>query len=357
MNNERAGSFMEEANTPYDDVFHTLFMECDDLVIPFINEIFHEKYTLKDQIIRSANEHYLEQQGGREEKRVTDSLLRIVKVPKNTSSFSTDKDSRDDKTGRVERKYHIECESSHIDGTLLIRFFEYDTQIALDEGKVEDFELVVEFPKSAVILLRSRKTAVQEMKITMKAGENQMSYPVQVVKLRDYGMEEIFERKLYFLLPFLIFNRERELEEINREDEKLKSLLDTYRNMSKKLEKLAEAGEISYFSYVTLRDMTNRVVCHLAKKYQNVTEGVGKIMGGQVLDFEAKRIKDGGIKIGETRGIKIGETMGETNISEVIVLLSNGMPENQIVKKGYSLSAIQMAKNTLKAIGYFPKNG
>lgn len=29
-----------ESNTPYDDVCRTLTVECDDLVIPLINEIF-----------------------------------------------------------------------------------------------------------------------------------------------------------------------------------------------------------------------------------------------------------------------------------------------------------------------------
>lgn len=30
-----------ESNTPYDDVCRTLAVECDDLVIPLINELFH----------------------------------------------------------------------------------------------------------------------------------------------------------------------------------------------------------------------------------------------------------------------------------------------------------------------------
>ena len=331
-----------EGSTPYDDVFHTLLMECDDLVIPLINEIFHEDYTTDDRIIRSANEHYLEQQGGNEEKRITDSLIWIIRTPKYSS-----------------RKYHIECESSGMDGTILIRFFEYDAQIALDDGEVKDYELVVELPHSALMLLRSQKTDARKMKITIKAEGDQMSYEVRVLRLRDYGIEDIFQKKLYFLLPFLIFNSEKELEEINRDGAKLEKLLKNYEGISARLEELAEAGELSYFSYVTLRDMTNRVVQHLARRYQNVTKGVGGIMGGQVLDFEAKRIKDqaeaGGIKIGESRGIKIGETKGESNTSEVIILLSGGMPEAEIVKKGYSLSVIKTAKDTLQAIGYLPK--
>ena len=31
-------------NTPYDDVFRTLLNDCSSLIIPVVNEIFHESY-------------------------------------------------------------------------------------------------------------------------------------------------------------------------------------------------------------------------------------------------------------------------------------------------------------------------
>ena len=32
-------------NTPYDDVFRTLLNDCSSLIIPIVNEIFHESYS------------------------------------------------------------------------------------------------------------------------------------------------------------------------------------------------------------------------------------------------------------------------------------------------------------------------
>ena len=32
-------------NTPYDDVFRTLLNDCSSLIIPVVNEIFHESYS------------------------------------------------------------------------------------------------------------------------------------------------------------------------------------------------------------------------------------------------------------------------------------------------------------------------
>lgn len=177
-----------ESNTPYDDVCRTLTVECDDLVIPLINEIFGEHYSLQDRIVRRANEHFLEQQGGAEEKRITDLLLEII--------------SHITKQGK---KYHLECESSSSDGTILIRIFEYAAQIALDDGVVAGEELTVEFPHSAIIYLRSKKSASKQMKVVIKTPEGEIAYNIPVIHVRDYSMEDIFSKKLYFLIPFFIF--------------------------------------------------------------------------------------------------------------------------------------------------------
>ena len=37
---------MKLSNTPYDDVFRTLLNDCSSLIIPVINEIFWENYSV-----------------------------------------------------------------------------------------------------------------------------------------------------------------------------------------------------------------------------------------------------------------------------------------------------------------------
>lgn len=64
-------------STPYDDVFRTLLNDCSSLIIPVINEIFGEKYTGKEKIIFSSNEHFLNQQDGNEDERITDTSFKI----------------------------------------------------------------------------------------------------------------------------------------------------------------------------------------------------------------------------------------------------------------------------------------
>ena len=102
-------------NTPYDDVFRTLLNDCSSLIIPIVNEIFHESYSGDEAVEFYPNEHFVNGQDGRERERITDSCFGI--------------------RGRSLKKYHIECQSTS-DDTMLVRMFEYDAQIALDAGEV-----------------------------------------------------------------------------------------------------------------------------------------------------------------------------------------------------------------------------
>ena len=287
-----------ESNTPYDDVCRTMVVECDDLVIPLINEMFGEHFRPGDRILRLANEHFIEQQGGAEEKRITDGLVSVF----------------DQKENR-EKRYHIECESGKgSNGTVLIRIFEYAAQIALDDGKVLEDTLKVEFPRSAVIFLRKKNEAAKKLMVCLNTPGGEVSYEVPALFIHDYEIEDIFEKHLYFLIPFYLFKMESNLSVINEDAEKLEKLEGIYSGILAGLETAEKDGVISYFSYLAIRDMTNKVAGNLAGKYDKVKKGLGDLMGGQVLDFEAKRIRDEsrleGIREGKIEGIREGKIEG-----------------------------------------------
>ncbi len=48
----------------------------------------------------------------------------------------------------------------------------------------------------------------------------------------------------------------------------------------------------------TLIDMSNKVLEHIAVKYHSVKEGVKSVMGGKILEYEAKTIKREGMEQG-----------------------------------------------------------
>lgn len=67
---------------------------------------------------------------------------------------------------------------------------------------------------------------------------------------------------------------------------------------------------ISEYTKCTLVDMLNKVLEHIAVKYENVCEGVKAVMVGRVLEYEAKTIKREGIK----EGLREGRTEGRLEL-------------------------------------------
>ena len=127
------------SSTAYDDAFLTLLHDCPHLIIPVVNMAFTKNYTGQEKVNFSPNEFFLNQSGGGEEKRITDACFFIV-----------------DKDG-IAKRYHIECESN-LDTTILLRIFEYDTQISLHDAKTDGNTIIVPFPlRLCLLCVRKRQ--------------------------------------------------------------------------------------------------------------------------------------------------------------------------------------------------------
>ena len=107
-----------------------------------------------------------------------------------------------------------------------------------------------------------------------------------------FHLEEIFEKKLFFLLPFHIFTYEKNFSKYEKDEVKLAELTEVYEELVRRLNDCAENGIISEYAKGTIIAMSKKVLDALTIKYSKVQEGVGKIMGGKILDYEAKRIRD-----------------------------------------------------------------
>ena len=301
--------------TPYDDVFRTLLNDCSKLIIPVINEVFGEAYTGEETIDFSPNEHYINKQGGREEKRITDSSFAVK--------------------GETEKKYHLECQSTE-DSSILIRIFEYDAQIALDQVKeVVQNRIIVSFPHTAVLYLRSGKATPDEMQVVIRTPGGEVSYQVPVMKVKTYTIEEIFEKNLLFLIPFYIFTYEQRFKEIEKNADRLAEIIAEYGMISDRLEESLSSGFIDEFTKKTIMDMSERVLENIARSYENIRKGVGTVMGGKILDYEAKRIRNEGWNAGRNEGRNEGLNEGiNKGISGAVDMLRDmGLDDRSIIDK------------------------
>ena len=277
------------ANTPYDDVFRTLVNDCRSLLIPYVNEMFGENFTGDEEIRFNPNEQFMVKQDGEEEKRVTDTWFTIC--------------------GRQKKRYHLECQSGE-DHTMLIRMFEYDTQIALDGSEVRDDVLEVRFPHSGVLYLRGKETQKNQLTVIVHTPGGKVSYKVPVMRMQTYTLEEIFEKKLYILLPFYIFFFEKSLSAYENDEKARHKLRQEFESIREHLEELCRKGTINEYTKCTLMDLSGKVIDHLTKNYDRVKKEVRSVMVGQVLEYEAKTILRRGQREGMERGMARGIAQG-----------------------------------------------
>nr|WP_300677821.1 hypothetical protein [uncultured Acetatifactor sp.] len=256
----------------YDGAFRTILNDCRKLIIPVINEIFGETYTGEEEIRFFPNEHFIDQQDEADKERITDTNFTVF--------------------GKTPKKYHVECESSLPDGKITIRLFEYDAQIALDEGEVTEETLTVTFPNTAVLYLRTYKKTPDKMKYVIVTPGGTVQYDVPIMKVQTYSLDDIFEKDLLMLIPFYIFSHEKGFPEYNSNEEKLAELKAEYREILARLDGLEQQGVIGAFDKRTLIDLSGDVIHEIAQKYQNVQKGVGDMMRGALIETSARRLKN-----------------------------------------------------------------
>ena len=96
---------------------------------------------------------------------------------------------------------------------------------------------------------------------------------------------------------------------------KLNVLKKEYQSISERLEQLLKQGEIDEYTKCTILDMSQKVLEHIAAKFDNVKKGVKSVMGGQILEYEAKTILNEGrilgIDEGRILGIDEGRILGQ----------------------------------------------
>ena len=104
---------------------------------------------------------------------------------------------------------------------------------------------------------------------------------------------------------------------------------------------MEQGGEITEFTRQSLKAMIDKVAMFRAGKYAGVKKEVEEIMGGKILNYEAKDIRNSGIRegisIGKEAGRQEGISIGkETGRREGILQGENllGRLVNLLVEKG-----------------------
>ena len=130
------------------------------------------------------------------------------------------------------------------------------------------------------------------------------------------------------------------------EDEKLlQGLVDEFKEICVKMEELTHQGKMTELENRIIVELSKKVVDNIARKYERIRKGVEGIMGGKVIETEAKKMYNRGI----SEGILLGEENGRSEgiIGAIGILKDLNMSESEIKKqiiKKFSLSEDAAAK-------------
>lgn len=271
-------------NTVFDSVFKTMVHKTPQLIVPFINEVFGRNYPADTPVIQFSNEH----------EELRGSLI-------------------DDSVFRLQNKmYHVECQSIS-DSSMVIRMIEYDFAIALEQALTAGKPYEIDFPSSCVLFLRhsSKTPDVLKLKVNLPNGKSFL-YETKVVKAQAYDSKELFQKRLFLLLPYYLMRYERSLDKIATDPNLTARLVEECVDLNTQLvNAMSETGD--RLLYEELVELIIRVIDHILDKYESLRGKVRGAMGGEVLELlneRAKRLEreaeERGIEQGIVRGIEQG---------------------------------------------------
>lgn len=326
---------MSSYNTPYDDAYKTMMEKFPQLLIPLINEEFQKDYGM-DEKIENLNQESHKEDGTI----VADSVIRIGNT-----------------------LYHAECQSNP-DRTIAVRILEYDFYIAMKEMAVNEEGLYeITFPKSCVIYLKCNQNTPDAMTVRVKVSdETAFDYSIPIIKSQKYTLNEIFEKKLFLLLPFYIMRYEKDAERISENPEKLDRIISEYQEIVERMERAFQSNSSKEGKRLSaeLQKIMKRIAEYLFRKNENAKKKIGgAIMGGTAWKTftEELREKDTKLKEKDTKLKEKDTELQEKDIElkekdtelrekdtelKVIKAKLKGMPEEDIAaQEGISIERVK----------------
>ena len=223
--------------------------------------------------------------------------------------------------------YHLEIQS-YKDGTMALRMLEYDLLLGIASARKVEGEFLVPLPRSCVIYIRHNGNTpdYEQASLVLPDGQT-VKYHIPTVKVQEYTLDEIFEKKLYAYLPFYVMRYEKQFPKWEKDDEK-QGLLQ--RECREALTRLARELDDSPEEFMNLLEVTRRVTDHVMRKQAALQERMDEVMGGKIWELPSDRIREEkaaerakGIEEGKAVGKAVGKAEGSN--SKLVENLENLM--------------------------------
>ena len=134
---------------------------------------------------------------------------------------------------------------------------------------------------------------------------------------------------LSFLIPFYLFKFEKLIQDkLGYDDGRMQKLKEDYTKLREYLDESCRTGKINEYEMLTIRDMLKKVADNLSKGADTVKKEVEDIMGGRVLEYEAKTI----LNRGRAEGRAEGCAEGMDRVSKLVNYLASQGKTDEVLK-------------------------
>jgi len=239
---------MTEINQIYDKAFKRILTLSRQSVINLINGLFDKDYPTNSEITYNWTEF--------EDKELNRTLADSIVTINGTDS------------------YHMEAQMTK-DEEIVFRVFEYGYGHAQKNRIIGDAGERLIFPQPCIIYLdEGKKDKVpDEYILTLEfRGQGTFDYKVPVVKLQNMKAQELDDKKLFVLLPFLLLRVRKKIAKVRSKEnmDELKTLL--LDDIIGLINRNEEVGNLTASDAMNLRDLTLKLYKAIYLKYTELED-------------------------------------------------------------------------------------
>lgn len=239
---------MTEINQIYDKAFKRILTLSRQSVINLINGLFDKDYSTNSEITYNWTEF--------EDKELNRTLADSIVTINGTDS------------------YHMEAQMTK-DEEIVFRVFEYGYGHAQKNRVIGDAGERLIFPQPCIIYLdEGKKDKVpDEYTLTLEfRGQGTFDYKVPVVKLQNMKAQELDDKKLFVLLPFLLLRVRKKIAKVRSKEnmDELKTLL--LDDIIGLINRNEEVGNLTASDAMNLRDLTLKLYKAIYLKYTELED-------------------------------------------------------------------------------------
>ncbi len=223
--------------------------------------------------------------------------------------------------------YHLEIQTIN-DKNMQSRLLDYGLAVGKMDSQLIDDEQVIEMPVQAIIFIEENKKIINQC-LRLKFSEANVKHAIQTIRFWQYSIDSLIQKKMYCLLPVVLFQHRKSLNNILRRtknstvkrSEALNSALGeiqhTVKTISDTIEQLYKKGLILDNDALTMFEAIQNLTSYFSNKYfenQILEEKVNTVVKKLYNPILAKQSKEEGRIEGRIEGRVEGRVEGEIKV-------------------------------------------